>query len=665
LLPSITTYVQQLIRADRANAQKESQSTPSGADKGTGQDADQDPGQDKDTGQPHADSPLTPEGAKFIRDFVTSASRKDGEENITASQVARFRLLGGIVAQPGNDEEVLGAHDANLLYAERNSIAFGNRERSGLVRAGLEHFQSENVPLWHWYDVIGGYDHQILALYSTFRMKRWRVGALNAMTLIEEPLPTDGTLTRRYFLDTWFADDAESQLKSAALSYLGQCGVPGDLPTIKHELSRGDYQTRAAALDAIVRINLREGREKALLELFELQADSISEQLANLLFENPDGIDDGTLVAGLEQRSAAVRKRCAQILYERGKLPVVIAEKLLSDSDAEVRLAAVSSLIQAGRTFPPHEAKRILVKQGAGGLLGSREEGGPQYAAFRARELAAKSEAELEDIAKRTTSVFERDDELALLERRYSKDKAKLTGLIEDKYKKVFDESLAEMASRHGADSDLVKKISRISDHLRQEFVRKAINVICKRGSARDLPFLRKVLGDDDVGYSGADLEYFAQHGEWQDVPLIIQIVNRHEFGKSLLWDGHESKNILGAAALRRLGKGRTPELLDIKMSPFLLARLVYQLSDKEFAALSDQKVKSLLHSQTDRVRKITALKCIRAYTKARLKRTLNDYMSGDQQRYYNVIHWLDLGVSGPKPLSSRAVAKTIAKIWE
>jgi len=275
--------VQQLIRADRADAQKESQSTPSGADQG--------PGQDKDTGQPHADSPLTPEGATFLRDFVTSAARKDGEENLTASQVARFRLLSGIVAQPGNDEQALGAHDANLLYAERNSIAFGNREKSGLVRAGLEHFQSENVPLWHWYGAVGGYDHQILALYSSFRVKHWRVGALKAMTLIEEPLPTDETLTRRYFLDIWFADDAESQLKSEALNYLGQCGVPADLPTIKGELSRGDYQTRAAALDAIVRINLREGREKALLELFELQADSISEQLANLLFEKPDGID--------------------------------------------------------------------------------------------------------------------------------------------------------------------------------------------------------------------------------------------------------------------------------------------------------------------------------------------------------------------------------------
>jgi len=121
----------------------------------------------------------------------------------------------------------------------------------------------------------------------------------------------------------------------------------------------------------------------------------------------------------------------------------------------------------------------------------------------------------------------------------------------------------------------------------------------------------------------------------------------------------------LGAAALRRLGKGRIPELLEIKMSPFLLARLIYQLSDKEFAALSDQKVKSLLHSDNDRVRKMTALKCIRAYTKARLKRTLDDYMSGDQQRYYNVIHWLDMGVSAPKPLLSRAVAKTIAKMWE
>src|SRR5262249_10855409 len=159
-----------------------------------------------------------------------------------------------------------------------------------------------------------------------------------------------------------------------------------------------------------VRINLREGREKALLELFKLQADSISERLANLLFEKPDGIDDATLVAGLEQRSVSIRKRCAQILYERKKLPLTMAENLLSDSDAEVRLAAVSSLIQSGRAFTSDEAKKILVKQADGGLFGSHEEGASQYAVFRARELAAKTDGELEDIAKRTSSVFERDD---------------------------------------------------------------------------------------------------------------------------------------------------------------------------------------------------------------------------------------------------------------
>ena len=83
------------------------------------------------------------------------------------------------------------------------------------------------------------------------------------MALIEEPLHhvRDG---RDLFLDSWFAEDTQSQVKVAALNYLSECGLPSDLQKIKEELARGDYQTRGAALDAIVTINLRQGDKRLL-----------------------------------------------------------------------------------------------------------------------------------------------------------------------------------------------------------------------------------------------------------------------------------------------------------------------------------------------------------------------------------------------------------------
>ena len=122
------------------------------------------------------------------------------------------------------------------------------------------------------------------ALYSLGASKA-RAGTLTAMALIEEPLPHD--LGRHLFLDSWFAEGTRSEVKVAAVNYLSECELPSDLKKIETELARGDYQTRGAALDAVVRINLREGRQKALDELFELQTDQISERLVGLLFEHP------------------------------------------------------------------------------------------------------------------------------------------------------------------------------------------------------------------------------------------------------------------------------------------------------------------------------------------------------------------------------------------
>ena len=47
-------------------------------------------------------------------------------------------------------------------------------------------------------------------------------------------------------------------------------------------------------------------------------------------------------------------------------------------------------------------------------------------------------------------------------------------------------------------------------------------------------------------------------------------------------------------------------------------------------------------------MRKIAAIKCLRAFPKKRLTTTLANYLLNDR-RHYNVIHWLDLGVSFPQ----------------
>src|ERR1700736_4159839 len=95
-----------------------------------------------------------------------------------------------------------------------------------------------------------------------------------------EPVPAGSQRRpREDYVRSWFFDGEPNAVKVAALGYLADLGVPADLPIVRRELDRGDYQTKGAATDAIIRISLRQSREKAIAALYELQPTSFSRSL--------------------------------------------------------------------------------------------------------------------------------------------------------------------------------------------------------------------------------------------------------------------------------------------------------------------------------------------------------------------------------------------------
>ena len=220
------------------------------------------------------------------------------------------------------------------------------------------------------------------------------------------------------------------------------------------------------------------------------------------------------------------------------------------------------------------------------------------------------------------------------------------------------------MTSRHGEESQVVKDTKGLEDYIRRGFVRDALDVLLRKSDAKRLAFVRKHLADSSLAYSEHDLVYLGRYGEWQDVPLIVSLVGRNPRGASLLLSGDGKKHQLAAKALHRIGKRRIGELLGINMPSELLAQVIYDLSDREFKTLSAEQIEGLLSSESTRVRKITALKCVRSFPKKRLIKTLQDYVAREKHRYYNVAHWLDLGVSAPKEIALRSAKKVLAREW-
>jgi hypothetical protein len=616
------------------------------------------------------ETPLSIEGARFLREFISKTERDTEQETIAAVEVARFRLLANLIGSQRNDERSLGVHDANLLFAEGGDFTFGHRELTGLLASGFEYYSYENVPLWRWFAATNGFAQQLLPIYSIIGPSTdRRVGALSAMRLVSEPLPSEPSFDRKDCLNYWFAKDAASALKVAALGYLGDCGITSDLTVIRQEFDGGDNQTATAAADAIIRINLRDSREKAILALYELQPTSVSPAVLAALFDNEATLGAEMLLDGVGHQNANVRRIVVKLLRSRGALPNELTEQLMSDSDAAVRYEALKSLIDAGRTFSDEEAKKLLIKQAANrglGLYGmSDTEGEACWKQLQQQRLRSLKDKELEEAA-REDSIFDGDAKFILAERHFKRYGESLRKSVNDQYKIEFSQALHTMVERFGGQANLIERTRSLEDFICKGLTRQGLDVICRKAEPRDLGLVRKMQKSNFVDYSAADIEYLRRFGEWEDIPLVIDSVTRPESGRSslLLSVLDDSKYRTAARAIYALGRTRLPEVLAMQVPSRLLSHLIIVTSDKAFRGLSDNMVTLLLRSEKDAVRKAAALKCIRALPKERVAKLLADYISGDQYRYYNVVHWLDFGVSIPRDRTLSAVEKVIEKEW-
>jgi len=350
-------------------------------------------------------------------------------------------------------------------------------------------------------------------------------------------------------------------------------------------------------------------------------------------------------------------------------MPNEMAEQLLRDSDADVRYEALQSLVSAGRTFSDAEAKAILVKETtSGGLRGlfatSDSSGETNWIRFRRERLRALKDKELEEAANEDP-MLDRDPQFILAERHFRRYGEGLRKSVDDQYKSAFSQALTTLAEKFPGRSDLVDKLRSIEDFVRKDLTRQGLDVICRKNDPSDLERVRMTLESKFVDCSDSDVEYLRRFGEWKDIHLIFDCIDHPGLGhaSSLLMGFDDSKNRTAARAVYGLGRTRLSELLALPMPARLLPQLIVEIPDKAFHSLNDVVITMLLRSANETARKAAALKCVRALPKSRLAKLLADYATSDQH-YYNVIHWLDFGVSAPRNRVAKAVEKVINKQW-
>jgi hypothetical protein len=156
---------------------------------------------------------------------------------------------------------------------------------------------------------------------------------------------------------------------------------------------------------------------------------------------------------------------------------------------------------------------------------------------------------------------------------------------------------------------------------------------------------VRELAGDGHVPPLAALSGYMEKFGSFTDVSCLVGALASSQSGGllSLSLGGEDTMGV--ARAIVRLAKGRLPELLATEMPSRLRAQVIEHCSSAEFRRLSGGTIDTLLHDQSDEVRRAAVLRLLDTRSKKIVASVLEDYV-GRQSYFYNVVHWLDFGAS-------------------
>jgi hypothetical protein len=325
---------------------------------------------------------------------------------------------------------------------------------------------------------------------------------------------------------------------------------------------------------------------------------------------------------------------------------------LTADQDAETRFEAIQAMRDWGGDIPQFEIRKLLVRTPLNAFTSQQTpdlKGESLSRKFTRLQLAQLGEKELENLSKMATDIY-LDAYFTLCEARPSRYFAKLRSQIEDQFDEFFDEKLNELTTGEiSYPKSVVDSVENSKELLKQDYKQSASRVICKRGTAADLDVVRVSLSDPDILPEPEHFEFLGRFGEWSDLVLVDALSQRRASAfNGLLALRFDTGDWVRPAAVAAysIARLRLAELADSKISPRLTAATLKLSSRASFNSLTDDQISTLFGHDDLQIRRTSAILAVQFCTKSRIKRLLRDYILPEKHQYYNVIHWLDLGIS-------------------
>ncbi|WP_083743773.1 DUF4062 domain-containing protein [Methylobacterium radiotolerans] len=598
------------------------------------------------------------EEVTFLKKFADHLS--DPGNPVTAVETARCRLIAFVCRQQGNDEIYIGAHDANLLHLHSKELNLSRPEMFGLVDSGFEKFRHNTVPFWSWFKKLDGFRRNFLPLFTLGLENEIRSGALDAMILIGEPVKSTSELKREDYVLSWFTEKSSTAVKISALKYLGEFGLKSDIQLIKTEIEKNDFHTRSAATEALIALTSKSSHKEALKQINFFQPEKISGNIVSTIFSNSALLEIDDIIDGMDNRNADVRHKCVQASIKLGRLKADKVIRLMEDPSPQIRLDAITKAESDGSTFSESEAKAILVKSKAS-IASSTAQTDPEgelvYEDYRRKQLKSFSLEQLDALID-GKSLFSELEYSVRLHRFFDRCKTEALQNLEDEFREYVDLQSSRFIGSAG--EALAKTVNNLKSYLRQKLSLATAVVLAEKNLPDYIQYVRNVADKEYVRWNASIAEYIATHGEWNDIYLISRMSTRPDYSMPLssIWKNSEIKSE-AAKTIAKLAQNRLPELIAADLGNEILSHVIIQSSNRSFAELEDNVVLELLTSADDNLRKSAALKAISCFSIAKLREFMRAHTGGSTY-YYNVVYWLDFGISVPKDRIRHAVKREI-----
>ncbi len=610
---------------------------------------------DETTGQHRL---IDEQGTKFLAEL---SSRSRDWDQTKSHEVARFRLLAVALRRSGNDETYLGNHDANLIFKNYRNSTLSAQELRALVDCGIVGFEYHNVPLWNWLALSksdGDYFHRVnlLAVVGTAREK---INAIRVMHAALQPLPAlDEYFDKERTLITWLSRDDEEQLFDTAISYISRQAVEIDIPLIE-KVSETLSVTRKTKVEAaIVGILCRFNPNSALQRITEKQIDKLEDWIADKLFLKPKSLNTDKLILCLIAKPDNVRLRATKILFDRNEIDLLSAESLLTDSNHEIRLLAAESLKKLGHELNDDIVKKVLTI--------SKQNPLTRYSLFKLSETDASyyeryvanraAELTLPELKQKVAnaSVFNTKELGAYYSTFKFEAQSEIRKNLEDQFENHMKAGIKKIEEDSKNNPELIASARDLDSFLRKNLCALALGNLCSIARATDLPLVRSTVDKMEIAGSSSVLKFFARYGEWSDLGRVIRLGDIRP-DRTNLWANFSSQMPKEkASAIMAIGKNRIADLLSFEMDNSIKRSLLTQLPSKAIAELSNETLIAQLNRDDDECRALLAIRCVLSLSKQRVATLLEQYVDREGSRFYNSVHWLDLGASMPFKLARK-----------